>query len=218
MSTKRILYVGMDVDLEKIAVAALGASGREVVSEKVIRNDPAAVKRYFAKLGESAAEVRACYEAGFCGFELVRQLLEMGVKCSVAAPGMLPKKPSDRVKTDRRDARTLAKALRNGDVHEVNVPTREDEAVRDYLRMYEQVKTDLKRAKQRLLHFLHRRGVKYTEGNNWTERHRRWLRALEFDNAVDQKTLEENCQRHQAQVENSFPHTWSATHIGKDGD
>ena len=94
---------------------------------------------------------------------------------------------------------------------EVNVPTREDEAVRDYLRMYEQVKTDLKRAKQRLLHFLHRRGVKYTERNNWTERHRRWLRALELDNALDCRTLEEyyacvvtleeKCQRLQAQVE-----------------
>ena len=75
---------------------------------------------------------------------------------------MPPKKPSERVKTDRRDACTLARALRNGDIHEVNVPTVEDESTRDYLRMREDVKIDLKRAKQRILHFLHRRGLRYT--------------------------------------------------------
>jgi transposase len=104
---------------------------------------------------------------------------------------MLPKRPSDRVKTDRRDARTLTRALRNGDVHPVLIPTKHDEAVRDYLRMYEDVKGELKRAKQRLLHFLHRRGFRYNEGNNWTEKHRQWLKEVSLENALDLETLEE---------------------------
>jgi transposase len=211
MNGVRILYVGMDVDSEKIAMAAIGRFGTNELSEQVIRNNVASVKKYFDKLKETGAEVRACYEAGFCGFELVRQLLEMDISCTVAAPGMLPKKPSDRIKTDRRDARTLARALRNGDIHEVNVPTKEDEATRDYLRMHEDVKIDLKRAKQRLLHFLHRRGLRYTDGNNWTGKHRRWLKALRLENSLEQETLneyytcieelEEKCERLAARVE-----------------
>lgn len=84
----------------------------------------------------------------------------------VVAPGLIPHRPSDRVKTDRRDARTLVRALRNGDLTGVYVPTKRDESVRDYLRMYEDAKSDLKKVKQRVLHFLLRRGWRYEEGNN----------------------------------------------------
>lgn len=211
MNVVRILYVGMDVDKEKIAMAVMSQSGADLVSARIVRNSNDAIRKYFGELRASGAEVMACYEAGFCGFQLARQLAQMGIECAVAAPGMLPKMPSDRVKTDRRDARILARALRNGDVHNVYVPTKQDEAVRDYLRMYEDIKGDLKRAKQRTLHFLLRRGLRYTAGGNWTGGYRRWVLSIEMDQPTEQETLdeyyarvtelEEHCQRMAARIE-----------------
>ena len=109
----RVVYVGMDVDKAKIVMARLDdGSGREV-EERVIANKPSAVKKYFGALvGEG--DVMATYEASCFGYGIYRQLTEMGVTCLVAAPGLIPRKPSDRVKTDRRDAKTLALTLRAG--------------------------------------------------------------------------------------------------------
>ena len=211
MNNSKVLYVGMDVDKEKIAMAALAGDSNEFISEQLVRNDSAAVAKYFRKLMKDGIEVIACYEAGCFGFRLARQLSDMEIGCAVAAPGMLPKKPSDRVKTDRRDARTLAKALRNGDVHNVYVPTKQDESVRDYLRMYEDVKGNVKRVKQRILGFLLRKGIRYTDSGNWTAAHRKWLRALEMEQPISQEALdeylvtlselEESCQRIAARIE-----------------
>lgn len=211
MNNTKVLYVGMDVDKEKIAMAALGDNGNEYVSEQLVRNDRAAVAKYFQKLTKNGEEVLACYEAGCFGFKLARELSGLGIGCAVAAPGMLPKMPSDRVKTDRRDARTLARALRNGDIHHVYVPTEGDEAVRDYLRMFEDMKSEVKRLKQRILTFLLRKGIKYVEGNNWTAAHRKWLRAVRLEQPLADETLqeylsslselEESCQRIEVRIE-----------------
>jgi transposase len=185
-----VLYVGMDVDKEKIAIAVLRGTDVDVAEESVIRNEPLAVRKCFAKLKKSG-EVFACYEAGCFGFSLYRQLMEMNVGCMVAAPGLIPHRPSDRIKTDRRDARTLVRALRNGDLSGVHVPTKKDESVRDYLRMYEDAKSDLKKVKQRTLHFLLRRRLRYREGGHWTEKHKAWMRSLEMEQPIDQETLSE---------------------------
>jgi transposase len=185
-----VVYVGMDVDKERIAIAVLRGTESGISREMVIRNDVSAVRKYFAKLKEHG-EVFACYEAGCFGFELYRVLTEMEVACMVVAPGLIPHRPSDRVKTDRRDARTLVRALRNGDLTGVYVPTKKDESVRDYLRMHEDAKVDLKRVKQRVLHFLLRRGVRYQEGTNWSAKHKRWIRSLEMEHPLDQETLSE---------------------------
>lgn len=211
MTNAKVLYVGMDVDKEKIAMAVLNGNGNEFVSEQLVRNDSVAVTKYFQKLMKSGKEVIACYEAGCFGFRLARQLSGLGIGCAVAAPGMLPKMPSDRVKTDRRDARTLARALRNGDVHNVYVPTEQDESVRDYLRMFEDTKGNVKRVKQRILTFLLRKGIRYTGSGNWTAGHWRWLRALKLDQPLAHETLqeyltslselEESCQRIEARIE-----------------
>jgi transposase len=139
-----VVYVGMDVDKEKAVIAVLRGTETEISGESVIRNERSAVRKFFSKLN-GCGKVIACYEAGCFGFELYRQLNEMGVACMVVAPGLIPHRPSDRVKTDRRDARTLVRALRNGDLTRVYVPTKKDESVRDYLRMYEDTKGDLKR-------------------------------------------------------------------------
>ena len=185
----RVVYVGMDVDKEKIVAAKLDEGAGGEVEERVIANKPSAVKKYFAELVGSS-DVMATYEAGCFGYGLYRQLTEMGVSCLVAAPGLIPRKPSDRVKTDRRDARTLVFALRAGQLTGVHIPTKQDESVRDYLRMYGDLRSDLRKAKQRLLHFLLRRGMRYQEGSNWTLRHKEWLNHLKLESQIDRQTLE----------------------------
>jgi len=104
---RSVQYVGMDVDKQKIVLARLGAGQDARAVEQVIANTPRAVKKYFSAL-VSAAEVHATYEAGCFGFGLYRQLSAMGVTVVLAAPGLIPRKPADRVKTDRRDAHSLA--------------------------------------------------------------------------------------------------------------
>ena len=110
-----VAYVGMDVDKEKIAIAVLKGTETVISGESMIRNEASAIRKRFAKLMEYG-EVFACYEAGCFGYGLYHQLMEMGVGCVVVAPGLVPHRPSDRIKTDRRDARKLVRAFRNGDL------------------------------------------------------------------------------------------------------
>jgi len=124
------------------------------------------------------------------GFGLFRQLSAMGVMVVLAAPGLIPRKPADRIKTDRRDAHSLALALRAGQLTGIYIPTEQDESVRDYLRMYESLRGDVRVCKQRILHFLLRRGIRYDGGGPWTVKHRHWLSTLEFSQARDRQTLD----------------------------
>jgi transposase len=184
-----IRYVGMDVDKQKIVLARLGAGRDTRPVEQVIANTPSAVKKYFTSL-LGAEEVHATYEAGCFGFGLYRQLSAMGVTVVLAAPGLIPRKPADRIKTDRRDAHSLALALRAGQLTGIYIPTEADESVRDYLRMYESLRGDLRICKQRVLQFLLRRGLSYDGGGPWTVKHRHWLSALQFLQARDRQTLD----------------------------
>ena len=106
-----VQYVGMDVDKQKIVLARLGAGRDTRAVEQVIANTPSAVKKYFTPL-LGGGEIQASYEAGCFGFGLYLQLSAMGVAVVLAAPGLIPRKPADRIKTDRRDAHSLALALR----------------------------------------------------------------------------------------------------------
>ncbi len=186
-----VMYVGMDVDSEKIAVSVLrGFEGRPRL-ERIVANTPKEIERFFKELLESGEVVQACYEASGFGFGLYRRLTEMGVCCMVVAPASLPKKATDRIKTDRPDARKLALALRRGELSPIYTPSREEDAVRDYLRLYEDVKLDLKKAKLRLLHFLHRQEIRYTEGSNWTGKFWQWLRTQQFSSPLLHETFQE---------------------------
>jgi transposase len=158
--------------------------------EKKILNSTKHIKGCFERLMKQGPVI-ACYEAGCMGFEVQRMLEELGVCCQVVAPGLLPRKPGERIKTDRRDARKLARNLRNGEVTPIYVPSEKDEAVRDYLRMVEDIKNDLKRARQRLLSFLLRHRKLYSGGNNWTGKHERWLKSLTFNNPLLKETFDE---------------------------
>jgi transposase len=180
----------MDVHKETIDVSVYKENDPRPYFEKRISNRDASIKKLFKGIMKTGSAV-ACYEAGCMGFTLQRTLEKMGVTAVIAAPGKMPRRSSDRVKTDRRDARTLATYLRNGDIEAIRVPTEDEEVVRDYLRGREDVRLDLARAKQRLQKFLLRHGYAYESGRHWTGRHEKWLRSLEYKNLLMKETFEE---------------------------
>lgn len=183
------LTVGLDVHKDSIAVCWLqGDSQREETRE--IPNEPRAIQKLFKRLS-SEGELRVCYEAGPCGYEVRRQLAKMAIACDVIAPAMIPRRPGDRIKTDRRDARKLARLYRAGELTAIRVPTEAEEAVRDLVRCREDVREDVTRQRHRLLKFLLRHGRVWRETKNWTFRHWAWLRAQRFEEASAQRTFDE---------------------------
>ena len=186
---KKVIHVGLDVHQRSITIAELDDSpGEPVVRE--IPNAPSAIRKLFSKL-TSKGELRCCYEAGPCGFELYRLLSEMGICCEVIAPALIPKRAGDRVKTDRRDAVKLARLYRAGELTAIRVPDREQEGVRDLIRAWEDVRKDLVAAKHRLAKFLLRHGRIFSEGKKaWTQKHWKWLRAQQFEGAAELTTFE----------------------------
>ncbi len=188
---KATTYVGMDVHQKDIAVAMLVPGSRRAV-EWTVANEGRAVKRLVRKLKrEGAGKVESVYEAGPCGYAVQRQLAAEGVVCRVVAPSLIPVKPGERVKTDRRDARKLAELARAGLLTEVHAPTPEQEAVRDLCRCREDAREDLLRARHRLSKMLLRRGWRYGAGRAWTGRHRAWLRGLRFEYPAEQVVFDD---------------------------
>jgi len=185
-----IHYVGMDVHKETIEVIVYRENERESFLERTIRNQDIVIRKLFKKLLEEGTVV-ACYEAGCMGFGLQRMLEEMGVASIVASPGRVPRKSGDRIKTDRRDARRLAEQLRARTLEAIHIPSRGEEAVRDFLRAREDVRLELVRTKQRIQKFLLRHGYIYDSTRYWTKRHDRWLRGLEFDEPMLKETFDE---------------------------
>ena len=173
---KNVRFVGLDVHAETIAVA-VAESGGEVRSLGVIPNRTESVGRLIRKLGR-AEQLRVCYEAGPTGYPLYWQLTELGVKCEVVAPTLVPVKSGDRVKTDRRDAERLARCYRAGDLTPVWVPDAAHEALRDLVRAREAAKADQLRARHRLSKFLLRHGRRAEETvQAWTLKYWDWVKS-----------------------------------------
>lgn len=184
-------YVGMDVHKKDIVVALL-APGIEEPTEWKLRNEPRAVRRLAKRLRrETIGELQCVYEAGPCGYTLQRQLLGEGIATDVVAPSLIPVKPGERIKTDRRDALKLAVAARAQMLTVVRPPTEGEEAVRDLCRCREDAREDLTRARHRLSKMLMRRGFVYRAGRNWTMRHRQWLRSLQFEDLVTRTVFDD---------------------------
>ncbi len=186
-----ITYVGLDVhkDTIAVAVAEMGKRG-EVREHGKIANTPAALKALTAKLSRGGSELRFCYEAGPCGYGIQRQLTEGGHGCVVVAPSLIPRKPGDRIKTDRRDAINLAKLHRAGELTAVWVPDQAHEAMRDLVRARLAAVRTLRQARQQLSGFLLRQGHHYHRPA-WTLMHRRWLAGLKFEQPAHHIVLED---------------------------
>src|ERR1700726_3078092 len=187
----RITYVGLDVHKESIVVAvASGGLRGEVREYGRIANTAAALDRLLRKLGVDGMALRFCYEAGPCGYGIQRRLSAQGHECVVVAPSLIPKRAGDRVKTDRRDAASLAKLHRAGELTAVWVPDARHEAMRDLVRARLDAVHSLRRARQQLSGFLLRQGCHYGRPA-WTKLHRRWLAGLIFEQAIHHIVLED---------------------------
>lgn len=174
-------FVGLDVHKDSISIS-IAEDGRNgpVRFLGVIPNSVEAVSKMAKRLSKHG-ELDFCYEASGCGYGIYRQLTGLGYKCSVVAPSMIPHKPGERIKTDRRDAEKLAVLHRAGDLTAVWVPDPTHEALRDLVRARVDASMQLMRARQQLCAFLLRQGRTYTAGKCWTQRHRLWLAKQTFE-------------------------------------
>jgi transposase len=183
-------YVGLDVHKTSIAVAVTAADAPEVRYVGEIRSTTEALQKLVRQLG-APDTLHVAYEAGPCGYGLYRTLRQWGCHCVVVAPSLIPVRPGLRVKTDRRDAHTLARLLRAGELTPVWVPDEAHEAVRDLSRAREDAKHAETRAKQRLSAFLLRRGCQFSGRSLWSKAHVAWLDTLRFDEPAHHVVLEE---------------------------
>jgi len=194
MHSKDTKYVGLDVHKDTISVAMAESGRGNPVFYGQIPSTPEALRRLVTSLGGDPSGVSFCYEAGPCGYEVYRQLVSWGYECAVVAPALIPRKPGDRVKTDRRDALSLARLYRSGELTAVWVPDQEQEAIRDLVRCREDGKQQEQKARQRLKAFLLRHGKVYGGKSAWTQAHFRWLEGCRFAQPVQQIVFEEYIQ------------------------
>jgi transposase len=172
-------WVGLDVHRQRSRAYVIDRESGEVSARRLEGPPTGCVVDFLASL---PGPVRAAYEAGPTGFGLARAARLRGLDVRVCAPGLIPRKPADRVKTDAKDAERLARLLLAGELDFVYVPTETEQQLRDLVRCREDLRTDLMRARQRLLSLLLRRDLRYPgrEGT-WTRAHRLWLEGLIFD-------------------------------------
>jgi transposase len=182
--------VGIDAHKKDLFVAMLVGNEKTPVTWQ-LANEPNAVRRLVRKLErEAPGPVHVFYEAGPCGYALQRQLTTARVNCDVVAPALIPRKPGERVKTNRRDARKLAELGRAGLLTAVQPPTPEDEAVRDLARARDDAREDLQRCRHRLGKLLLRRGLHFS-GRNWTRAHRQWVDGLTWTHAAERAVVDD---------------------------
>ena len=196
-----ITYAAMDTHKKEHTVTWLDPQTGETEVFTVLNNTKA-IKKMVKRLQRKApSPVTFCYEAGVCGFTLKRQIEALGSDCMVIAPSLVPKKPGDRIKTDRRDALKLLSHLVAGQLTEVHAPSPEQEAAREITRCRDAARDDLMKARHRLATFLTRHHYLYTQGDPWTQKHRQWLQSLPFDypdlrTAFDSHLMElEHCEQ-----------------------
>src|SRR5438046_3969231 len=172
--------VGLDVHARSVRLAAVRAD--EWLEERTLRYDEEAVERVLRRW----PGVRCCYEAGPTGFGLYRHLTQRGIDCVVVAPGLVPQRPGDRVKTDSRDARKLARLLAGGLLEPIHVPSPELEAARDLVRAREDARLDRMRDRHRLSKFFLRHG-RALPTSSWTVVRRKWLSEQRFEFPAQQQ-------------------------------
>lgn len=197
MNKHNIVFIGLDTHKEFVEVAYIeDQRGASSVHHGRISSAKVAIKK-LARQFESKypnATLHFVYEAGPCGYWIYRLLTSLGHCCYVIAPSLIPKKPGERVKTDKRDALNLAKLLKSEDLTPIYVPEPEDESVRDLSRARETAMKDLKDAKYQLKALLLRNNINYAGTANWSAKHLRWLTELVLPHPPQQIVLQEYIQ------------------------
>lgn len=190
------LYIGLDVHKDSIVIAIAEPDRNGIRTFGTITNDLQALEKALHRIRKAhpGAHLEVAYEAGPCGFVIARRLKQLKVPCLVAAPSLIPKKPGSPFKTDKRDACTIARLLRAGDLTGVYVPEPTDEAIRDLCRARTDAVDDHRRCRHRLKAFLLRHGYRYQGKANWSQPHMRYLRELVLPHPAMKAILEEYLQ------------------------
>ena len=186
--SKSVVYVGLDVHKDSIEIAVAREGRKPAERWKTIPYDGVRLRKALKMLVKDGEVLKACYEAGPTGFGLCRRLRKAGIDCIVVAPSLVPGKPGDRVKTDRRDAKRLAHFLRSGDLTEVHVPDEAVEAVRDLERARGDAKCAERAARHQLSKFLLRHDRPWND-KAWTQKHLHWIRTQKFAYPAQQRVL-----------------------------
>ncbi len=176
MSTPNF-FVGLDVHKDSVTVAVFRDRDPEPMRVDRLPNDHRKLRRYFERLSVEGS-IRACYEASGAGYVLQRACADWGISCELAAPSLIPKRPGDKRKHDRRDAIELARHFRAGQLVLIHIPSEEDERVRDLVRCRETFQREIIKSRHYILKFVRRRGFIYREGTHWTLRHLNWIRHI----------------------------------------
>ncbi len=179
MSKAITSFVGLDMHSDSIAIGVAPRGREEPHFVGTVPPQLGALSKALGRLGEPQA-LQIVYEAGPCGYTLARQLRAHGYACEVIAPAKVPRRPGDRIKTDRRDALLLARAARAGDLVNVTIPDEPDEAIRDLCRAREDAVRARLKARQQLKAMLLRHGRRYTGRSSWTAAHELYLASVSF--------------------------------------
>ena len=197
MSQDNILFIGLDThkDFHEVAYCE-GGRGVDPIHYGRISSSKISLKKLIRQFESKYPNttLHFVYEAGPCGYWIYRFISSLGHACYVVSPSLIPKKPGDRIKTDRRDALKLAKLLKSEDLSPIYVPEPEDEAVRDLSRSREVAMKDLKDAKYQLKALLLRNNVNYEGTANWSKKHLRWLTELILPHPAQHIVLQEYLQ------------------------
>jgi transposase len=189
--TEKRYYIGMDVHKDSVQIAVFEETGDEPVYERRLINDTAVLVKEAARFSRKG-KTEAAYEAGSMGYIIQRAMDKTGIPCYVLPASKVAKKRTERIKTDKRDARLIGRELRSKSIKPISVPDEADEAARDLLRCREDVSGDLRRVKQRLLKFMVRHGYVYSGGgNHWTKMHWQWMDRREFKQEHERVVYEE---------------------------
>jgi transposase len=188
---KIIHWIGIDDHADKWTIAHYRGDEERPGKEFELVPDEKGYRRLLSYLKGLEGEVRMVYEAGPCGYELHRRMTKAGYKCQVAAPALTPRKPGERVKTNRRDAAKLGRYLRGNDLTFIVVPDEERESLRDLIRSRQTVQKDVGRLRRQIIHLLLRYGHRYRDGQAWTLRFWSWLKKIELDGTHSRFVLAE---------------------------
>ncbi len=189
-----IIFIGLDVHKATIAIAvAMDSRSSEVRYQGTVPHRLGTMAEYAKRLCKKhpGNKLSFVYEAGSCGYGLARELTDAGHECLVIAPSLIPMRPGDRIKTDRRDSVTLAKMHRAGELVSVWMPDTEHEAMRDLVRAREAAMYWRNKARQALSAFLLRQGFRYNGKSAWGTAYWRWLATVRLEHEAQQAVMEE---------------------------
>ncbi len=196
-----IHWIGIDDHADKWTIAHVLGSGEKPAKEFELIPNEAGYRKLFAFARALGGTVRFVYEAGPCGYELYRRLNKAGFRCDVAAPSLTPRKPGQRIKTNRRDALKLARYLRAGELTLIVVPDKGRESLRDLIRARGAALKDLLSIRHQIAKLLLRYGHRYRDGRAWTRQFWSWLGKIRLDGEHGQFVLEEMITAHGERLE-----------------